>query len=264
MPRKYVKRTRRPRKTTRKPAKRTNRGYVTKAQVARMMARDIETKVSYSNGQEEQVSNALVTAPYFTQINYQINQGLTQEDRIGNKVTHKKATLRGTIHMRDYNSLNNTRELAQIVKLVVFKMKNYQTGINPTYATFFSKILQLGSSSIGLTNTPIDMIRPFNTDVMTVKAVRTFKLGYSFPTANFGSVAPAGTIAPNNDFKYQAFFNIDLTKAYKKHQVFNDNTLDANNDNLFFMVYCCPADGSAFTSTPLQITWDLEQYYEDA
>lgn len=263
MPKKFVKRARRPVK--RNYRKRTGKGYATKADVKKMMSRNLENKIFYQNAQEDQISNALITAPYFNQINYQPHQGVGQSGRIGNKITHKSGTLKGTIHFRDFNSLNNSRQLAQLVTLVVFKIKNYQTGINPTYLNFFSKMLQLGDSSIGLTNTPIDQIRKLNTDIMTVKAIRRFKMGFAsgqqgITAANTVGAAPV----PNNDFSYQRFFSINLNKAYKKTQIFNDTTVDANNDNLFFMVYTCPADGNAFTSTPLSITWDLELNYEDA
>jgi len=232
-----------------------------------MLARNIENKISYANRQKDDIANAFASAPYFYQINYACTQGVSQEGRVGNRITHKSATLKGSINMRNYAAETNSRQLAQLVKLVVFKVKAYQTGVNPTYANFFSKMFQLGSTSTGLSNDPIDQIRKLNSDIMTVKAVRTFKMGFaSSQTGITASSTGVGTApVPNNDFSYQRFFNINLSKAYKKTQIFDDlSPSNANNDNLFFMVFTCPADGSGFMSTPLQITWDLEQVYEDA
>lgn len=265
MPKKYVKRTRRPLMRNRKPRKKTSGGFATKADVKRMISRQIENKIYYDNATSTQISNQISANPYFQTLNYRVTQGLGQEGRIGNRVTHKSGTLKGSINFRPYSALTNSRCLAQIVTLVVFKVKNYQTGVNPSYASFFDSMFQTGSSSTGLTNTPIDHIRKLNTDIMTVKAVRKFKMGYSQAQLAAGSPADTSQIQPNNDFKYQAYFNINLSKMYKKTQIFNDTTeLDSHNDNLFFMVYLAPADGSAFTSTPLEITWDLELTYEDA
>ena len=266
MPRKYVKRTRRPRKTTRRPRKRTGTGYVTKAQVRKMINKEVEDKHFYQYPFDPvTISNVLPPlAPFFNNLNYQVPQGTGQGDRVGNRITHKYATLKCSINFRDYSSLTNSKQLAQLVTLVVFKIKNYQTGINPTYSNFFSKMFQLGNTSQPLTNTPIDHIRSFNKDIMTVKAVRRFKMGFS-QWVN-GTAQVNSTALPNNDFDYQKFVSINLTKCYKKTQIFNDGIApnDVQNDNLFFMVYCCPADGSAFTSSPLSLTWDLEQIYQDA
>lgn len=264
MPKKYVKRTRRPIGRTRKPRAKTSGGYATKADVKRMMSRQLEDKIYYDNTAAQDVSNIISASPYFQTLNYRVAQGLGQEGRIGNRVTHKSATLRGSINFKDYSSLSNSRQLLQLVTLVVFKVKNYQTGTNPTYANFFDSMFQIGSSSTGLTNTPIDHIRKLNTDIMTVKAIRKFKMGFSSPWVGATAQGTGSQPNPNNDFAYQRFFSINLGKMYKKTQIFNDTTTDANNDNLFFMIYTAPADGGAFTSTPLNVVWDLEQRYEDA
>ena len=266
MPRKYVKRTRRPRKVHRRPRKRTGSGYVTKKQVARMIGRRIEDKYSYQTASGNDVSNALLTAPYFNQLNWAVSQGSGQGDRNGNKITVKNAVLKGSLNMRDYSSLSNSKQLDQLVTLVVFKLRNYVAGSNPTYSTLFSRFFQQGDTATTFGNVPLDHIRRFNKDLMMVKAVRHFKMGYS-GTAN--GIAGGGTGSqpvPNNDFKYQAFFKIPLTKYYKKSQMWDDTAgaSDARNDNLFFAVFCCPVDGSAFTSTPLTISWDWEGTYEDA
>lgn len=258
--RKYPKRSLSRKRLSKKPKNQ----LVTKAAVKHMLDRRIENKINYGFVSADIISNSLLTSPYFQQINYTCAQGLGQGGRIGNRVNHKAASLKGSIAMRDYNSLSNSKTLPQLVTLVVFKVKNYQTGINPTYTNFFSQIFQTGSTTTSFTNTPIDHIRKLNTDIMEVKAVRKFKMGYSgfFTSNNATQVAAPGT--NNNDFKYQQYFNINLSKFYKKNQQWNDVDSDAHNDNLFFMVFACPADSSAFTSSPLIISWDLEQVYEDA
>ena len=271
MPRKYVKRTRRPRKGTRKPRKRTGTGYVTKRQVARMIGRRIEDKVTYQSGTTD-IANTLAAAPFLQQLNFAPIQGSTlagygnAEQRIGNRITVKNAVLKGSLNMKDYSSLSNSRQLDQLVTIVVYKVRSYVAGTNPTYSNLFSRFFQLGSTAATFTNTPIDHLRRFNKDLIMVKAVRHFKMGFSTYSGVAGGPAIAATIAPSNDFKYQQFFKIPLTKFYKKTQIFDDQSgaADARNDNLFFSVYCCPADGSAFTSTPISMTWDLEQTFEDA
>jgi len=214
------------------------------------------------------ISNVLSgTAPYFHNLNCQTLQGVGQGSRIGNRQHVKSAVMRASFNMNYFNTFTNSRCLDQLVTIVVFKLKNYSTGSNPTDANFFSKMFQYGSSSIGLTNTPLDHLRKLNTDLMDVKFRKTFKMGYSLSSTAIGgiTVGPGTSPVPNNDFKYHQFVTIPLTKFYKKIQIYNDSVNnDAGNDNLFFMVYLAPADGDAFTSTPLKITWDWNLTYEDA
>jgi len=263
MPRKYVKRTRRPRKATRRPRKRTGAGYVTKRQVARMIGRRIEDKYNYQTLTNVSISNALSTIPHLQQLNFSMTQGDGQGDRVGNRVTVKNAVLKGSLNMADYSSFSNSKQLDQLVTVVVYKVRNYVAGTNPTYSSLYSRFFQTGSTAATFTNTPIDHMRRYNKDLIMVKAVRHFKMGFS---GTQSGVTALNTIAPNNDFKYQQFFKIPLTKYYKKTQIFDDSSgaADARNDNLFFTVYCCPADGSAFTSSPITLSWDLEQTFEDA
>ena len=235
--------------------------------VNRTLNKAIENKYDYQNTTVD-ISNVLGSVnPYFNNLNCSVAQAAPgQGGRIGNRITVKNAILKGSMNMRDYSSLTNSRQLDQMVTIVVFKLRSYLVGTNPTNANFFSRMFQLGSSATGLLNLPIDHIRRYNKDLMQVKAVRHFKLGFSQPTANFGATGTTGNIAPNNDFSYQRFFSIPLTKFYKKTQIFDDDNgaAGARNDNLFFMVFTAPVDGSAFTSTPISLTWDWELTYEDA
>lgn len=264
MPRKYVKRTRRPRKGAPRRAKRTGKGFVTKAQVARMIGRRIEDKCEFNTASNVDVPNKISQEPYFNDLNFQgISQGTGQGERIGNRCTIKSARLTGTINCKDYSTFSNSRQLDQLVTLVVFKLRNYTAGVNPTYANTFSKMFQLGSTSGPLTNTTLDHIRSFNKDIFMIKTIRKFKMGYSTNVPS-GANGTGTQAVPSNDFKYQAFFKIPLTKYYKKTQMFNDNDTNVINDNLFFMVFTAPADNSAFTSTPLAMSWDVEWKYEDA
>ena len=138
MPKKYVKRTRRPRKAARRPRKRTGTGYVTKKQVARMIGRSIEDKYDY-NFANSDISNQISSSPYFTPLNWNTAQGNTQGTRLGNQLRVKSAVVKGSINMKDYSAFSNSRQLDQLVTLVVFKLKTYLSGTNPTYANTFSR-----------------------------------------------------------------------------------------------------------------------------
>ena len=234
-----------------------------KKYVNRSLNKTIENKFDYNTATSD-ISNQLASSPYFQPLNWQTTQGTGQGNRIGNRLTVKNAVLTGSLNMKDYNAYSNSRQLDQLVTIVVFKLRTYLAGTNPTYSNTFSKMFQMGNSSAPLANTPLDHIRKFNKDIFQIKAVRRFKMGYSGAIIN-GASGTGTQPVPNNDFNYQRFFKIPLTKFYKKTQIFDEGgAVDARNDNLFFMVYCAPADGSVFTSTPLSLTWDWEAQFEDA
>ena len=266
MPRKYVKRTRRPGKRTRRPRKRTGQGYVTKAQVRKMIGRRLENKKDWNGGEAGYVYNVAAAQPYVQSLNWDTTQGTGQGNRTGNELTVKQAKLKISLSFASYDVTNNPRLLEQLVTVFVYKVRQYANGTNPSYSTFFNKMFQNGNSTATLANVPTDHIQPFNKDIMMVKAVRRFKMGFS---NNSSVVVGLGSsnIHPNNDFNYQKFVSIDCTKFYKKTQKFNDTTTNAYNDNLFMSIYTCPADGSAYSvpaAGPLKLSWFMDKTFEDA
>ena len=237
-----------------------------KKYVQRALGNRVENKVDWNGGNAGYVSNVSAAAPYHQTLNWQTAQGTGQGNRIGNLLTVKSAKLKISLVFAPYDVTSNPKLLEQLVTVVVFKVRSYANGTNPNYSTLFSKMFQNGNSVATLSNTPVDHLQPFNKDVMIVKAIRRFKIGFS----NNSSVVTglgATNIHPNNDFNYQKFVSINCTKFYKKVQRFNDTTTDAYNDNLFFMIYTCPADGSAYiapANAPLRLSWFWDASYEDA
>lgn len=265
----YAKRSR-----TRKPARR-GRKYVkksagvttaVKAYVKRALGRNIENKKDWNSGANITVSNVIAAQPYFQALNWQTAQQISgsysnQGTRVGNQLTVKRAILKGSLNMKPYDLTNNPLIKDQLVSVVVFKLRQYANGINPTQTTYFSKMFQQGNTTAGILNTPLDHITPFNQDVAMIKAVRRFKMGFS-SQATFTQPSQQA----NNDFNYQKYFTIDLTRFYKKIQRFNDGTSDATNDNLFFMILTAPADNSAYSAPtgPLLLEWYWDATFEDA
>lgn len=237
-----------------------------KTYVDRKISSKIEDKKDWNQGGNIAVYNIVAGAPFLQTLNWQTGQQISgsyanQGTRVGNQIHVKKALLKCSLVMRAYDSVSNPFIKDQLVTLYVFKLRQYANGTNPTYATYFSKMFQQGNSVNTLTNTPTDHILPFNTDLCMIKAVRRFKMGFATQST---FTQPAQQ--PNNDFSYQKFITVDLTKFYKKMQRWNDGTTDANNDNLFFAIFAAPADNSATVSgvSPIILNWFWDATFEDA
>lgn len=237
-----------------------------KTYVSRAIGKNIENKRDWNSGANINIPNVVGAQPYFQSLNWttpiQISgQYSNAGTRIGNQITCKRAVLTGSLNMKPYDVTNNPNLKDQLVSVVVFKLRQYANGINPTQTTYFSKMFQQGYTASGILNTPLDHIAPFNTDIAMIKAVRRFKMGFSAQ-----NTFTQGAQQSNNDFAYHKYFKIDLTKFYKKVQKFNDFTNDAQNDNLFFMILTAPADNSAYVAptAPLLLEWFWDATYEDA
>lgn len=235
-----------------------------KAYVKRTINVAAENKTDY-NSLTNNVSNVINNAPSYLFSLMPINsaQGSTSGSRIGNRINVVKSQLLLSITCKDYTVATNSRQLAQLLTIVVFKMRQNSIAA-PTYANTFGRWFQLGASAAPLDNTPMDHIRHINKELVDVKFRRTYKMGYGAGVPG-SSVGTTGYQAvPNNDFKYHQFVKINTSRFMKKTHIYDDaQGTSPTNDNLWICAYCAPADNSLFTSTPLFITGDHYIEYQD-
>lgn len=193
----------------------------------------------------------------------QIDQGVGNGSRVGNSITTKKLTFKGTLVPLPYNVSTNPEPRPVQIKLWVFYDKTRPTE-EPTPAQS-ANFFQFNNSAAGFSNDLVDLWRPINTDVYRVVATRTFKLGVSRFDAN-GTVFAGSSYFANNDFKYNCNFSIDLTKHIPKIVKFNDTNSQPTSRGLFSMFVAYYADGTAMASgvIPAKYSWMLDYTYTDA
>lgn len=244
--------------------------------VKREIARNAENKSSqYYNFSAPMASipttsfdseNVYPLGPFGSDSN-SILQGVSQGQRIGNRIKTKKLMFRGNFVVAPYDAADNTAPQPVNLKMWIFYDKRSPTSVPTPKAA--ANFFQNGGTSRGFANDLTDMWAPVNTDVYRVLATRQFKLGNSTYEGNPGgsSAQPGQQFYANNDYKYNASFSIDLTKHYPKDVVFNDNTSSPSTRGLFFMVAYVAASGQLLQGSPrfhVDMQYMQDYHYEDS
>ena len=263
-------------------AKKATKGYmkgahkVTDKHIARVcknvISRNTENKIaSYSFPSNQNLyvygnmswanNNVFPISPYTTFLD--IVQGTSQQARIGNSLTIKKATLKLLFNLLPYDLTNNATPGPLIIQMVTFYDKT-QTTTEPTALPNF---FQNGSSStapntLGL---PQDILRSINKDRYKVFRRHTFKLGNS----NF---AGTGTSAirqqyANNDYQLTHMLSMDYTKYLVKKVKYDDSVASPTTRGLFCAILVMSGDStnlSTGNTIAAKFTGFMQIEYEDA
>jgi len=189
-----------------------------------------------------------------------IAQGVSQDERVGNRIKIHRAVIRGTLHPQPYNVTTNINPQPTLVQMIVFWDKE-NTNVTPN--PFGTNFFQLGSTSEGFQNHIVDTWLPINTDKWSVVYRRTFKVGTS-ASEGTGIVVGAQAFA-NNDFKFNCNFTVDLTKHLVKNVKFNDNDVDATTRGLWCMWVACDANGGTLPAAgvPVRVCYTADLSYTD-
>jgi len=189
-----------------------------------------------------------------------IPQGSGQGNRVGNSVTTRKLMFKGTFSCKTYDAILNNPPMPVQIKMWIFYDKRTPIDLPNPLSNFF----QNGNTSKGFQSNLVDLWSPVNTDVYSVLATKTYKLGF----ASYTGSGPSATFQyySNNDFNLNQNFSIDLTKHYLKTVRFNDATTVPTTRGLFCMITYCNANGSVsiFGTTAVQLQYMLEYQYDDA
>lgn len=190
-----------------------------------------------------------------------IQQSNAQNGRSGNRIRIKSLRLSGVMFPTGYNAVTNLTPAPVQVKIWFFVDKEDPQGI-PTPAAS-ADFFQFGSSSLGFQNELFDHTMPINTDRYRVLTTRTYKLGYSSYVGT-GAQPQQGNFA-NNDFKFNAKVNVNLTKYAIKNVVYRDNNANPTSRGIFMMAQPLYANGNPIGSTqiPAKMEFMLTVDYTD-
>jgi len=249
----------------RKAARRPNKNL--RNLIKSEIARNVENKssqlynndiamVSYNNPTFG--SKVFPVSPYTGYV--QIDQGVSQGQRIGNSIKIKSCHLRLLMNPKPYDAtFNQTPEPMEIVMWLFYDKTNTTTIPNPT-----SDFIQLGGSSTYLQSKLIDTISTVNSDRWRVLMKKTFKLGYSNNTGL--GISTSQPYAQNNDFKLNIKKTFNITKHLIKNVKFDDNDSAPTTRGLFCMFEAVPADGSTggTSQEACEVSYSIDCRYEDA
>lgn len=236
-----------------------------KRSVTRLIRREEETKcVQFTDsasissyGSDVQAQGFVPLSPYATYC--QIDQGVGQGERIGNKCRIVKATLSYVLRPNPYNATTNIAPLPQEVIIRIMSVKNTNELVAAAGNYF-----QAGDGSQSPTGNLLDIPKVVNTDLYTQYRMIRHKLG----TSAYEGGVPNGTnqFYANNDFHYNAIKTIDVTKYCPKIIRFNDNTSTPSTRVLQTFIEAVNADGStsAVNQVPVTMDYTVNLWYKDA
>lgn len=264
------KRGSRPRKPLRRRGNRKTVSRVAiKSMIKRELSRNIENKTFQYLGTGHDIlpctspgfdGQIIPVAPSATYL--QIQQGLGQGSRIGNKIKIKNLKMDGVLFPLGYNAVSNLTPAPIQVKMWVFYDKEEPNALPTPQGS--ADFLQFGSSALALQNELFDHTMPVNLDRYRVLTTRTYKLGYA-SYGGTGAQPQQGNFA-NNDFKLNCRVRVNLTKYAIKTVLFRDNNSNPTTRGLYVMFEPVYANGNPIGSTqiPARFEYMLTVDYEDA
>lgn len=196
---------------------------------------------------------------------FELEQGVGESQRVGNKVTVVSASIKGTIHANPYNASTNPLLVPTQIKMFLFynKLDPQQAPTPAVSADFYD----FDNTTTGFRNDLVDMWAPINTEKYSVLATRTFKCGMADSNqATPGNSTTGPLNYSNNDFKLNCNFSVNFTKYLPKRQTFRDNTIDSTTRQLYMMFVPCAANGAAITAgnAPCTVQYIAHLKYKDA
>jgi len=239
-----------------------------KAYVQRSIARQAEDKEFrfYTNNLaiRNAVSLATISSSIFPVSPYagflQIDQGVGQGQRVGNKIRLTHLRLKGTMYPAPYAEFTNPFTVPLEIVLWFFYNRDTPSVVPASGSDF----LALGSASVGLSGLLTDVWAPINTDQYVLKKKVHYKLGFAISQGDAG--VSSSQYFANNDFKLNQNFDIDLLPHVVKNVVFDDNISIPTTRGLFCMAEAIYAHGTAMASDTIisaRMSISLECKYED-
>lgn len=192
-----------------------------------------------------------------------IVSGTEQGQRVGNVIRTKYATLKGIVFPFPINNTLNPDPKPMEVCMWIFKLKRadplggwYIASAEEAVSTAF---FQDGNSVSGITGELIDVMKAINQDRIQLLHKRIFKVG-------FASGADLTTEHPNNDFKLNQKFSINITKYLSKVVKYDDNDDDPSINPTYCLIqgYCADSTVQSNDRYNLRVAWQVNYVYEDA
>lgn len=263
MPRKYAKKYAKPR--ARKYAKKSKAKTSLVRLIRKVIHKTSETKLSsqemvvgFGNSLQSTVLNVRTLSPSSAYM--PIQQGPSQDERIGNKIQTKKVMLRYVLHSLPYNAATNTANCPQDVVMWIGRLK--RSIFSPT-STDFSNFFQYGSASVPPLGDLSDLNAVINKDYFTIDKKIIHKIGYADYSGT--SVNVAAHSYTNNDYKFNVVRSLDITNCFAKNYTFNDVDNDPQNSRTYIWFEAIRADGltGLGTNIPIMFRATLDYTYTD-
>lgn len=175
--------------------------------------------------------------------NYNIQQGVGQAQRVGNRVTTRKCVLRMVFTPNPIAA-----QPGYLIMWIITKKNN-----STVPAGIDSFFIQAGNASTYLSGNVFDTISEVNRDQWTLYKRRWWKVGYAGYTGQ-------GT---NNDFPLSKCVTLDITRYMPKTVVYNDATNNPSSKCVYACFEYVTADGTTVGTGACKVQSYLDYHYTD-
>lgn len=185
-----------------------------------------------------------------------IGQGVNSGQRVGNKVTTRRAKLSLVFAPAAYDSLINPAPTPQMFRIMICTIKpkfsNDLTGLKNVLDGY---LFELGTNaSTGFTGTLNDIVFKYNPEAVRIVKQKTIKLGLATTYGQSGASSSAEGYFANNDFKLMPRVEWDITKLLPKQIEWEDNLPTSACINRQYFLVMAPVDADGRTGSNLYRT----------
>lgn len=217
-----------------------------------------ERKAFIAQGNNISIPVVTGSVPLGLQLAPAVTQGTSQNQRVGNQIKVVRATVRGHIAIRPYDSIGNPGGPPAMIKLwlVKYSPSNPASLSGTDISTAF---FDTGSTVTGLQGNIYDLDAYLNKDSWRLLDEKILKVGSASASANMPSASAyiydnSSMILP---FKFE----------YGKHIgkcLYNDSVSLPTNTNVFLVFQCVYASGTTSTgSVPAEVSYHTKVEYTD-
>lgn len=241
---------------------RKGRKTVSKRTISKVVKNILKTRVEQKSWFGYQLANSVPTAA--TGIPYNVNllpngmtQGVQASQRIGNSIKVKSAKIEGYVGLLPYNSITNPLSTPVMVIIYILKCKQINAS-NLGSTSINSTLFNVNNSAVGFQANLLDSLLTINTDVWTVYARKTYKIGAASAT----TAGKVGTGGYYDNSPMTVHFNFNYGR-HLKAQLKWDDAGNIQNNNMFMVCQPVYADGTNSAVTIAQLSYSLSIKYTD-
>lgn len=248
--------------------KRSSNKAVTKNEVLKMIEKRAETKQAFTSSNATFFNSGVSGDGDMIQILPNIAKGTSDNQRIGDQITAQSMTIKGFVRFLPQPTTTvNTAHYGHVaIRLMVLSLKtgpNYNAAL--IQAASLGSLLKKGGTTVGFTGAISDVYAPINTDLFTKHYNKVFYVTQSYVITGDGTTNPKVAIDVS---KLVKFFNIKVPckkKVLKYDSSLSSDLLPSNFAPFLCAGYCyMNGDAPDYTTTNLQVSYDVELNYEDS
>lgn len=224
----------------------------------------IEDKIYTTYGSNNSIKTCQAAIPYFVPLVPLVNQGVGDNQRIGNSVNVVSGKIRGYINLKPWNSVTAPYSNDVYVKFWLGKRKGSTNQNTALTVTDFSTFFNLNASAAAFQGNMLDMMFYPNTETWTIFNTKQQMLSNGNNLQYAAQSAQAG--ANSASARCSVPFSFDFTKHLGK-LLFDDNVSGyPTNKELYLFMTAVDAQGTTYGNTTelAELHYVLDIKYEDA